>query len=323
MHQITKGQWNGYETFIMHSEQLEATFLPGLGCNVIRLWDKVAQRDVLRTPQENELEYYMTKPYHFGVPMLMPPGRIRRGRFSYAGVDYQFDQNTANDNHIHGLHRTQAWTVTNHESTEESCSITAEFRSSDDPNWIRQYPTPLAFSMTLVLANGKLTQKLTITNEGNQPAPYGFGTHTWLMIDHEPERWNLQVPVSGVYELDEELIMTGQTLPLGIYEGINDGISLKGTHFDTVFSANNDVKPPKAVLTRDDGYTITYTGNDPYFKHWVLYTRGEADEIICIEPYTWLPDAPNMPFDQETTGLIDLQPKQPVELILDLDIKSV
>ncbi|MGZ9585389.1 aldose epimerase family protein [Paenibacillus marinisediminis] len=318
MHHITIGQWNGYETLILHSDELEATFLPGLGANVIRLWDKVAARDVLRTPQESELDYYMTKPYHFGAPMLMPPGRIRRGRFSYAGVDYQFDQNTANDNHIHGLHRTQAWTVTEQSSSEDNCSVTAVFRSVDDPNWIRQYPTPLEFSMKLILVGGKLTQKLSITNVGEQAAPFGFGTHTWFLIDQEPERWTLKVPVSGVYELDSELIMTGRTLPLGDFAALNDGLNVMGTNFDTVFSIGEH--RPEAWLTRDDGYGIRYSCNEPYFKHWVLYTRGEADEIVCIEPYTWLPDAPNLPFDQETTGLIDLQPQTPVELVLDLDI---
>ncbi|WP_195575733.1 aldose 1-epimerase [Paenibacillus sp. 1001270B_150601_E10] len=318
MHQITRGQWNGYETLILHSETLEATLLPGLGCNVIRLWDKVAEREVLRTPAESDLDYYMTKPYHFGIPMLMPPGRIRRGKFSYAGVDYQFDQNTANDNHIHGLHRLQAWTVASEEAQEDRCSVTCTLSTAQDENWSRQYPTPLELSMTLELSHGKLTQKLSIKNVGEKPAPFGFGTHTWLLIDGEPQRWSLKVPVTGIYELDEELIMTGRTEPLGELDALNQGMNLKGTDFDTVFSIGEH--KPEAWLTRDDGYQIRYAGNQPFFKHWVLYTRGEADEIICIEPYTWLPDAPNLPFDQETTGLIELEPNQPVELVLDLDI---
>ncbi|UHA74647.1 aldose 1-epimerase [Paenibacillus sp. 481] len=319
MYQVTKGQWNGYETIILHSEKLEATVLPGLGNNVIRLWDKIAEREVLRTPAEQDLDYYMTKPYHFGIPMLMPPGRIRRGRFTYAGVQYQFDQNTANDNHIHGLHRTQAWTVTATETTDTHSAVTCVFNTADDADWMRQYPTPLQLTMTMTLSNGTLTQALTVTNKGEQPAPFGFGTHTWLQIDGEPERWTVKVPVTGIYELDEELITTGTTAPLGQYEQLINGMNLKGTDFDTVFSKGEH--KPEALLTRDDGYTIRYSGNEPYFKHWVLYTRGVAEEIICIEPYTWLTDAPNLPFDDETTGLIDLKPNEPVTLVLDLSVQ--
>ncbi|MBD8499145.1 aldose 1-epimerase [Paenibacillus arenosi] len=318
MHQITKGTWNGHETIIMHSETLEATLLPSLGNNIIRLWDKQAERDVLRTPAESDLDYYMTKPYHFGIPMLMPPGRIRRGRFSYAGVDYQFDQNTANDNHIHGLHRTQAWTVQSAVVEHDQCIVTTVFRTEEDANWMRQYPTPLELKLTHILKGHRLTQKLEMTNIGKQPAPFGYGTHTWFQLDSEPEKWTLQVPVSGIYELDNELIMTGRTLPLGEHEGLNKGQNLQGTNYDTVFSTGG--QRPEAWLTREDGYRIRYAGNDPYFKHWVLYTRGEANEIICVEPYTWLPDAPNLPFDQDTTGLIELLPNTPVELVLELDI---
>lgn len=92
MVQVNKGQWNGYETVILENDTLAATLLPALGCNVIRLWDKKARRDILRTPAESDLDYYMTKPYHFGIPMLMPPGRIRRGSFTYDGIRYQFDR---------------------------------------------------------------------------------------------------------------------------------------------------------------------------------------------------------------------------------------
>ncbi|MCE5171547.1 aldose 1-epimerase [Paenibacillus profundus] len=319
MYQITKGQWNGYDTFIMHSDTLEATLLPELGCNVIRLWDKAAQRDILRAPAESDLDYYMTKPYHFGIPMLMPPGRIRRGKFEYAGVSYQFDQNTANDNHIHGLHRLQPWSVIRAEADDEQAVVTAQFHTADDDNWMRQYPTPLEFQLTFILQGSTLSQHLTVTNIGGQAAPFGFGTHTWFLIDGEPNRWTLQVPVSGIYELDEELITTGNTIPLGKNEQLLNGMNLRGTNFDTVFSIGTD--KPEAWLTRDDGYRIRYAGNRPFFKHWVLYTRGVADEIVCVEPYTWLTDAPNLPFDNDTTGLIDLKPNEPITLVLDLEIQ--
>lgn len=31
MKQVTKGQWNGYDTYILHSRELEVTLLPRLG----------------------------------------------------------------------------------------------------------------------------------------------------------------------------------------------------------------------------------------------------------------------------------------------------
>ena len=126
MNKVTKGQWNGYDTYILQSRELEVTLLPRLGNNVIRMWDKIQQREVLRRPEESDLDFYLQKPYHFGIPLLIPPGRIRKGHFTYAGQEYQFDRNTANDNHIHGLHRTQNWCVSDIEEDEEGCSVTTE-----------------------------------------------------------------------------------------------------------------------------------------------------------------------------------------------------
>ncbi len=63
------------------------------------------------------------------------------------------------------------------------------------------------------------------------------------------------------------------------------------------------MKTSRSMVDPEDGYRIRYAGSQPHIKHWVLYTRGTADEIICVEPYTWLTDAPNLPFSSETTDL--------------------
>ncbi|MNJ75559.1 Aldose 1-epimerase [compost metagenome] len=71
-------------------------------------------------------------------------------------------------------------------------------------------------------------------------------------------------------------------------------------------------------MLHDDGYGLVYSADPAYFKHWVLYTKGEAEQFLCIEPYTWLPDAPNSGLANEVTGLIELQPGQSLELNLQL-----
>ncbi|GIP24005.1 aldose 1-epimerase [Paenibacillus sp. J22TS3] len=318
MKKVTKGQWNGYDTYILHSRELEVTLLPRLGNNVIGLTDKVQQREVLRRPEENELDFYLQKPYHFGIPLLIPPGRIRRGEFEYAGQHYQFDRNTANDNHIHGLHRTQCWRVSDIEEDEEGCAITTEFLTSDDPEWLRQYPVPLKLEMTLRLQGATLSQTFRITHLGETPAPFGLGLHTWFLLDGRPDEWTLRLPVSETYLLDEENVTTGETASLGDLDRLNTGLNLAGTNFDTMLSIGG--KPVQADLQRKDGYTLRYSADPKYFKHWVLYTKGEADQFLCIEPYTWIPNAPNLKLPNEVTGLIDLQPGEQLALQVNLDI---
>lgn len=318
MKKVTKGQWNGYDTYVLHSRELEVTLLPRLGNNVIRIWDHIQQRDVLRRPEEGDLDFYLQKPYHFGIPLLIPPGRIRRGHFTYAGQEYQFDRNTANDNHIHGLHRTQSWCVSDIDEDDEGCAVTTEFLTGNDPAWMRQFPVPLKLEMTLRLQGSSLKQTFKISHMGNSPAPFGLGLHTWFLLDGEPEKWTLKLPVTGIYLSDEELIPTGEFAPLGQLEALNTGLNLKGTDFDTMLKIGG--LPVLAELVRTDGYGLRYSADPDYFKHWVLYTKGEADQFLCIEPYTWLPDAPNSGLPDSETGLIDLQPGQTVELNVNLDM---
>lgn len=319
MKQVTKGQWGGYDTYILHSRELEVTLLPRLGNNVISLFDVKTQREILRRPDESEQDFFMQKPYHFGIPLLIPPGRIRKGQFQFEGTSYQFDQNTANDNHIHGLHRTQAWCVSDIEEDEDGCAVTTEFNTEDDPHWMEQFPVPLRFEMTFRLQDARLTQSLKVTNLGEHPIPFGIGYHTWFMIDGEPERWNLKLPVSSIYELNDELLPSGDLLPLGELTSLNSGMNMQGTNFDTALRIGEQ-QPVEALLMRDDGYGLRYTADEKLFRHWVLYTKGPADQFLCIEPYTWLPDAPNVSDDPSFTGLLKVEPDQSLDLTTTLEM---
>lgn len=312
MKQVTKGQWGGYDTYILHSRELEVTLLPRLGNNVISLFDVKEQREILRRFDESDRFLY-AKPYHFGIPLLIPPGRIRKGKFQFEGTSYQFDQNTAGDNHIHGLHRTQSWCVSDIEEDEDGCAVTTEFLTEDDPHWMEQFPIPLKFEMTFRLQDARLSQTLKVTNLGDHRIPFGIGYHTWFMIDGEPERWNLKLPVNSIYELNDELLPSGNLIPLGDLESLNSGINLQGTNFDTALRIG-DKQPVEALLLRDDGYGLRYTTDENLFRHWVLYTKGPADQFLCIEPYTWLPDAPNVSDDPSFTGLLKVEPGQSLEL---------
>lgn len=309
MKQVTKGQWGGYDTYILHSRELEVTLLPRLGNNVISLFDVKKQREILRRPDESDQAFFMQKPYHFGMPLLIPPGRIRKGQFQFEGTSYQFDQNTANDNHIHGLHRTQAWCVSDIEEDEDGCAVTTEFRTEDDPHWMEQFPIPLKFEMTFRLQEARLTQTLKVTNLGDHRIPFGIGYHTWFMIDGEPERWNLKLPVNSIYELNDELLPSGNLVPLGDLEALNTGMNMQGTNFDTALRIGEE-QPVEALLLRDDGYGLRYTADENLFRHWVLYTKGLADQFLCIEPYTWLANAPNVSDDASFTGLLTIEPGQ-------------
>ncbi|GIP31132.1 aldose 1-epimerase [Paenibacillus sp. J2TS4] len=313
---IKQEQWHGTDLYILENEELSLSLCPSVGNNVIRIYDKKAGRDVLRAP--DSLETLLQKPVHYGTPVLIPPNRIRGGYFKVGNQEYQLDKNEKNNtgNHIHGFVVGRPWEVTGHNEDGETLSITSVFSTSKYPELMKQYPHELTVEMTYELRGSTLLQKVTARNSSEIPAPFGYGLHTWFLLDNEPDRWKLQLPVSGTWELGGDLMPTGTILPLGEMEGLNEGMSLEGVDLDNVFQIGDH--QPLAVLARD-GYEIRYVPSGEY-KQWVIYTMGTAHNFICLEPYTWVTNAPNLDMDPETTGFRTIAPGESLNLEVLLEI---
>jgi aldose 1-epimerase len=311
---ITQGTWQGVPAYILDNEQFSITLLPTIGSNVIRMWDKSAQREVLRVPES--LDAILEQPGHFGIPMMMPPNRIRHGKFDYEGRHYQLAINTPVGHHIHGILRSRPWQIAKTEENSTGVSITTSFHSTDFPELDEQYPHDLLIEVTYTLTADGLYQEVSATNNSDVPAPYGFGLHTWFMIDGEPDKWTFKLPVDSIWELDNDAMPTEKLLPLGAYSELAAGITLDGENLDTIFQIGSN--PVEAVLSKD-GYSITYSASDD-FKQWVIFTRGLAHNYICIEPYTWVTNAPNLQMDPEVTGFSSLAPGETRSLWIDLKI---
>jgi aldose 1-epimerase len=309
--------WHGEQVYMMENDRLQVYLCPAIGNNLFRIRDLVLDREVIRVPDTPAT--LKENPIHYGCPLLMPPSRIREGKFHYRGRDYQFEINS-NGHHIHGLIKSRPWRVT--ETVEGSTvqAVTCTLSTSDFPDLIRQYPHDLTFAMTYVLEESSLVQKLTVTNQGKEAAPFGYGVHTWFNLDSEPDQWTLSIPVSGNWEFGSDGLPTGNILPLGSLSGFNEtgGLNMEGLDLDAVLYIGD--KPATAVLSRP-GCEIRCIASDEY-KHWVIYTRGRANQWVCIEPYTWVTNAPNLPLDPSVTGLRAIEPGETLQLEMALDIVS-
>ncbi|WP_079912669.1 aldose 1-epimerase [Paenibacillus sp. 32352] len=311
---IKQIDWQGTPAYTLENDKLIVSICPALGNNVYSIWDKTLDREILRVPASPaELEQ---QPVQFGTPILMPPNRIREGRFQFQGQSYQFDVNHVTGNHIHGMLRSQSWTVADSGSKDGGLFITSTIRLADDANVQRQYPHPLELEVTYVLEGSRLNQVLKVRNTGSTPAPFGYGLHTWFLLDGEPDKWKLTLPVSGIWQLDEANLPTGEITPLGQYETLREGAALQGHNLDTVFQIGDN--PCLAVLSKEN-VEIRYSGSE-LFKQWVIYTKGEAHDFICLEPYTWVTNAPNIDLPADITGLRGIEPGAALELEVTLEV---
>ncbi|MEF3304412.1 aldose 1-epimerase [Paenibacillus sp. GYB003] len=313
---VQQQQWDGATVYVLENGQFSLSVIPELGSNAIRLWDKIAGRNVLRTP--DSLDALRLKPVHYGIPLLLPPSRIREGTFRFGGRTYRMEKNTPDGHHIHGFVLNRPWRVADTHADGEAASITTEFRTTDFPELLEQYPHDLTIRLRTEIRGASLLQTIAFRNDGETAAPFGFGTHTWFMLDGEPEAWTLTLPVADIWELNDKLLATGNRLPLGRFEKLNEGLNLQGQNMDMAFRIGAG-RPASAVLEKP-GYTIRYEGNEP-FTQWVVYTRGEARDTICVEPLTWTPDAPNLDAGPELTGMRSIGPGDELTLTLALHIE--
>lgn len=314
---ITKQQWHGVDIYVLENEQLSFSLCPSIGNNGYRLYDKIAEREVLRVPESPSV--LAASPVHYGTPVLTPPNRIKDGYFKVGQQEYQLERNEKNNtgNHIHGFSVGRPWKVTGASKEGDKLTITSEFSTADFPELLKQYPHEILMEMTYELSGSSLLQKVVVRNDSSLPAPFGFGLHTWFLLDNQPEKWQLKLPVSSSWELGPELTPTGNLLPLGELAELPQGIDLHDRNLDDVFQIGEHT--PLAVLSRDD-YEIRYVPSSE-FKQWVIYTQGVTDNLICLEPYTWVTNAPNLDLDPNITGFRTIEPGKKLELEVLLDIR--
>jgi aldose 1-epimerase len=311
---IEQQQWDGATVYKLQNQFFTLSLIPELGSNVYRLWDNVARRDVLRTPAT--LEEMRAKPVHYGIPLLLPPSRIRNGTFTFNGMTYQMEINTPEGHHIHGFVVNRPWQVIATETGEDSAAITTQLRTADFPELAAQYPHDLTITLRTEINRSSLIQSLSFRNDSDRPAPFGFGVHTWFLVDGEPEKWTLKLPITDIWELDAKIMATGNRLPLGDFDKLNEGVILKGQNMDKAFRIGD--KPVEAELSKP-GYSIRYRASEPV-THWVVYTKGETHDTVCVEPLTWTPDAPNIQASPELTGMRSIAAGEELKLTLVLDI---
>ena len=109
--------------------------------------------------------------------LLAPwPNRIRDGKYSWKGVDYQAPLNeAARGNNLHALVFDKEWVVAAH--TGDSATLTLSIHASE------AYPTDLEFSVVYSLSGAGLHWQINAKNIGSASAPYGVSVHPYLMAE--------------------------------------------------------------------------------------------------------------------------------------------
>ena len=189
-------------------------------------------------------------------PMVPWAGRIRNGRFTFDGVDYQLPINFG-EHAIHGVGFTSAWTV--HDQTDRTVAL--HLVMPDDERW----PFGGLVGQQLMVDDGGITMSITVTAT-DRAFPVSFGWHPWF---RKPSALDFH-PIA-MYRRDDDHIT------------VDELVEVPEGPWDDCF-ANTE-----PIGIEVDGIPLRLTSNCGV---WVVY--DEPTYATCIEPQTGPPDAFNI-----------------------------
>ena len=189
-------------------------------------------------------------------PMVPWAGRVRRGRFSFDGVDYQLPINLG-PHSIHGVGYTSRWDVA--AATETSAVLSLQLPTND------QWPLGGTAHQRFVVTPGALRLELSVIAD-DRAMPVSFGWHPWFRkpdaIDFHP---------SAMYRRDSD------------HMAVDELIEVPPGPWDDCFVNT------RAVRISIGGVRLELTSD---CTDWVVYDQPE--HATCIEPQTGPPDAFNI-----------------------------
>lgn len=296
-YQVRHAEWQGEPIveLIDAKAGLTARLAPRLGGNVFSLFSAPHQHEILLAPESPAT--LVERPTRFGTPLLMPPGRMDQGQFTYRDHTYQFARNRG-EHHSHGLVLTLPWEVESTEQGPEGAAVTIGIRSWRYVDLLRQFPHGFHLQVTYRVIDGLLTCQSSIRNEGDQPMPFGMGFHTYFHVPGDPMTWRVRLAASHRLELDDAAFPTGASLPVSGPFDLRQGRPVGETPLDEVFlGLERDAEGWSSVelASRERGLRVLCEA-DRRFPFWVLFTGSVGERgFLAPEPYTIAPNGFNLP----------------------------
>ena len=237
-------------------------------------------RDVTHINDENALA-----PKSSGAVLMPWPNRIRQGRYSFAGADYQLAlSEPALGNASHGLSSWVRWNVDEHTDAEVRlhCDVVAQ------RGWPFELRAEIVYRLDPDLG---LVVTMAAHNIGADPFPFGAGMHPYLSLGNTPlTEAVLTLPASMRLETDEAQIPLRALPVAGTDWDLRSGRRLEELRLDTAFtelSADNDGKVRVQIAAGDT--TTTVWLNYPDFSVVQVFTVPQLESggaAIAVEPMT-------------------------------------
>jgi len=236
------------------------------------------------------------RPFYRGALIAPWPNRIADGRYTFAGKNFQVPINEVDRGHaLHGVVHWNRWEAA--EVLPDHIGLHTAVVPQDG------YPFPIDLLAEYALDARGLTGRLTATNIGSSPAPYGCCPHPYLVAGTSPlDDWQLSLPAATRLEVDERLIPT-RTRPVDDVDcDFRTPSVIGGREIDHAFTGLVAADHASvAVQVVDPAHD---TGVELSFGRWATWVQihtadrpePENNRVgLAVEPMNCPPDAFNAP----------------------------
>lgn len=285
----------GEEYPLRHGDYTAVATQVGAGLRLLRHGD----RDLLLGYVPGEV-----RPRYRGALLAPWPNRVVDGTYTFDGVPFRLDLSEPERGHaIHGL---VAWSRFGLVDLDES-SVTLNHRLVPRTG----YPFRIELTVRYALDNRGLTCSVTARNTGSRRAPYGVGSHPYLVAGPgRVDDWTLELAADEVLEVTADRL-----IPTGLAPTSDTGLDfgrarqIEATELDHAFTS---LRPGtdglvEARVTGPDGRGVACAW-DPVDLPWVqVFTTDlpgpDNRRGLAVEPMSCPPDAFN-----SGTDLVALEP---------------
>lgn len=275
--------------------------------NMIRLTHRKTGMEIFRFPDSDTV--LMESPAVYGIPLLLPPNRIRDGRFTVGGRTFRFPVNEEATNcFLHGLMLGREFGLKTAEEVDGVLRFAVSSRFDAARPEYSGFPCIFEVEIGYEVRAEDVRHTVCIRNLGTVPMPLGVGFHTAFCVP-ETERVTIEVPhlpdgawnVHPLRRLPDGNKRAWSQLEETILAG---GESIEGAALSCMFPFPES---ERCVRIRRKQGTIRYEP-DPLFLHAACWNDGGGKGFVCIEPMSWMTDAPNVPLPPEISGFRLLAP---------------
>lgn len=253
------------------------------------------------------------RPSYRGATLAPWPNRVVDGKYSFGGADYQLAH--TEPARAHALHGLASWLDFDAAATA-SDRVTLIARISPQTG----YPWRILVETTYALGADGLTQTVTATNESATAAPWGTGTHPYLVAgEGTVDDWTLDLPANEVLAVTADRLAPTDVVAVDAEDperfDFRTARQIGAVEIDHAYTGLiRDESGEVAVRVTDadgSGVAMTWDAACPWVQvHTSDKGPGRPGHRagMAIEPMTCAPDAFNDDRYDFETGLVVLEP---------------